>query len=250
MKFSFSTITALLLATATATPTPIALEKRGVTLTGNWASIETGGFVLYHNNWGAASATSGSQTTTFDSLKDGSLAWSTRWTWVGGQGSVKSYSNVAKQAINKKISDVTSLNSVWSWRYTEFSNMVSDVSYDIWLAPKVGANYNYEIMIWPGVYGGAKPITSTGNPIATPTIAGIKWELYQGTNGDTSVFAFIPTGSNVDEFSADLKLFLNYLTSNQNVATTNVVERIQAGTEPFEGSNALFTTDKYTLTVV
>ncbi|CAL3971176.1 unnamed protein product, partial [Diplocarpon coronariae] len=26
--------------------------------------------------------------------------------------------------------------------YTEFSNMVSDVSYDIWLAPKVGANYN------------------------------------------------------------------------------------------------------------
>ncbi|KAK2624719.1 hypothetical protein QTJ16_005912 [Diplocarpon rosae] len=292
MKLTSSSIVALLAAIGTAIPTPVAVEKRAVTLTGTWGSIETGGFVLYHNDWDAASATSGLQTTTFDSLTEGSLVWSTRWTWVGGYGSVKSYSNVAKETINKKIADITSLNSVWTWRYSEYSNMVSDVSYDIWLAPSVGANHNvrvpsllttllmirvpgrsrssllqscvqkyatqartkstsqYEIMIWPGVYGGAAPITSTGNTIATPTIAGTQWNLYTGPNGDTTVFSFIPSGSNVGDFSADLKLFLNYLTSNQNVATSNVVDRIQAGTEPFEGSNALFTTYKYTLTVV
>ncbi|PBP25425.1 xyloglucan-specific endo-beta-1,4-glucanase A [Diplocarpon rosae] len=293
MKFTSSTVVALLAVIAAATPTPVAVEKRAVTLTGTWGSVETGGFVLYHNDWGAASATSGLQTTTFDSLTDGSLAWSTRWTWVGGYGLVKSYSNVAKETINKKIAEITSLNSVWTWRYSEYSNMVSDVSYDIWLAPSVGADHNvritsllttllmirvaenlappysnlvsvqeyatqahtksisqYEIMIWPGVYGGAAPITSTGKTIGTPTIAGTQWNLYTGPNGDTTVFSFIPSGSNVGDFSADLKLFLNYLTSNQNVATSNVVDRIQAGTEPFEGSNALFTTYKYTLTVV
>lgn len=113
--------------------------------------------------------------------------------------------------------------------------MVSDVSYDLWLAPSVGANNTYEIMIWLGAYGGAGPISSTGTtPIATPTIAGYTWKLFQGPNGDTTVFSFVAP-SNIGNWSGDLKLFFNYLTSSQGVSASSVVTSLQAGTEPFTG---------------
>ena len=114
--------------------------------------------------------------------------------------------------------------------------MVANVSYDLWLAPSVGANNKYEIMIWVGAYGGAGPISSTGKTVATPTIAGTKWNLFKGTNGDTTVFSFVAP-SNLGNFEADLKQFFNYLTSSQGVSTSSVVTSLQAGTEPFSGKH-------------
>lgn len=119
-------------------------------------------------------------------------------------------------------------------RYTG-TNMVADVSYDLWLAPSVGAANTYEIMIWLGSYGGAGPISSTGStPLATPTIAGTKWKLFKGPNGSVTVFSFIAP-ANIGDFSGDLKAFFDYLTSSQGVSTGNVVTSLQAGTEPFSG---------------
>ncbi|KAH6707739.1 concanavalin A-like lectin/glucanase domain-containing protein [Leptodontidium sp. 2 PMI_412] len=255
MKFSISAISALLAATAMATPTPVAIEKRATTMCGSWGTVATGGFTIYHNTWGSGKATSGSQCTTFNSLSSaGSVAWSTTWSWAGGPLDVKSYSNVALEKVNKKLSAISSIPSTWTWRYTG-SNMVADVSYDLWLAPSVGANNQYEIMIWLGSYGGAGPISSTYNsagnavPVATPTILGTKWNLFKGPNGDTTVFSFVAP-SNQGNFEGDLKLFFNYLTSSQGVSTSAVVTSLQAGTEPFTGSNAVFTTSKYTINVV
>ena len=91
-------------------------------------------------------------------------------------------------------------------------------------------------MIWLGSYGGAGPISKTGSPIATPTIAGHQWKLYSGPNGDTTVFSFVAP-SNLGNFDADLKLFLTYLTTSQGVSTSQVVTSLQAGTEPFSGGS-------------
>lgn len=113
--------------------------------------------------------------------------------------------------------------------------MVSDVSYDLWLAPSVGANNAYEIMIWVGSYGGAGPISSTGTtPLATVTIAGTSWKLFKGPNGDTTVFSFVAPSS-LGNFAADLNLFFKYLTTYQKVPSSYVVTSLQAGTEPFSG---------------
>lgn len=68
MKFSVSVISAFLAATVMASPTPTELEKRATTMCGNWGTVATGGFTVYHNTWGSGSATSGSQCTTFNSL--------------------------------------------------------------------------------------------------------------------------------------------------------------------------------------
>lgn len=115
--------------------------------------------------------------------------------------------------------------------------MIADVSYDLWLAPSVGADNTYEIMIWLGSYGGAGPISSTGSAIATVTIGGIAWKLYKGPNGNTTVFSFVAP-SNQGNYSGDLNLFFKYLTASQGVSTSSVITSLQAGTEPFSGKNS------------
>ncbi|OLN97163.1 putative xyloglucan-specific endo-beta-1,4-glucanase A 1 [Colletotrichum chlorophyti] len=247
MQLTSYLVSAMLAVSAAAVPTPTSLDKRATKMCDTWGSLQTGGFTIYQNNWGKAQATSGSQCTTFESLKSGSVAWSTSWTWTGGQGQVKSYANVALEKVNKPLSAIKSIPSKWTWTYTG-SNMVADVAYDLWLAPSVGANNKYEIMIWLGSYGGAGPISSTGKAIATPTIAGTKWNLFKGPNGDTTVFSFVAP-KNIGNFNADLMGFFNYLSSSQGVAKSNVVTSLQAGTEPFSGNNAVLKTSTYTISV-
>lgn len=114
MKFSSFSALAVL-ATASAAPTSV-LEKRASTMCDSWDSLVTGTYTVYQNNWGAAQASSGSQCTTFTSDVSNSVKWSTSWTWAGGAGQVKSYSNVALEKVNKAISAISTIPSVWTWR--------------------------------------------------------------------------------------------------------------------------------------
>lgn len=118
MKFTTSIIPAVMAITVLATPTPVALEKRATTMCGNWGTVATAGYTVYHNNWGAGQASSGSQCTTFNSVSSAkSFSWTTSWTWAGGAGQVKSYSNVALENVNKKLSTIKTIPSTWTWRY-------------------------------------------------------------------------------------------------------------------------------------
>lgn len=103
-------------------------------------------------------------------------------------------------------------------------------------------------MIWLGALGGAGPISSTGSPVATPTLAGASWKLYKGVNGAMTVFSFVATSSQTS-FSGDLKTFLTYLTTNQGMSTSQCLYSIGAGSETFSGSNAVFTTSGYSASV-
>lgn len=126
--------------------------------------------------------------------------------------------------------------------------MVANVAYDLFTASTTGGSPEYEIMIWLGAYGGAGPISSTGSTIATPTVAGYSWKLYKGVNGQMTVFSFVAS-STVTSFSGDLKAFLTYLSSNQGLPTSQYLQSIGAGTEPFTGSNAVFSTTAYSAVV-
>lgn len=120
MKFTSAVLSAALAVTAMAAPAPTSaseLDKRAAsTMCGNWGTVATGGYTVYHNNWGAGQASSGSQCTTFTSFVNNAFAWSTSWTWAGGPGQVKSYSNVALEKSNKMISAIKSIPSTWTWR--------------------------------------------------------------------------------------------------------------------------------------
>lgn len=128
------------------------------------------------------------------------------------------------------------------------SDLVADVSYDLWLASTADGNNEYEIMVWLAALGGAGPISSTGSAVATPTIGGQSWSLYSGPNGDTTVYSFV-AASSVESWSGDMLDFLTYLVENEGVSSDKYITSLQAGTEPFTGTDAVFTTTSYSMSV-
>ncbi|KAH7039879.1 xyloglucan-specific endo-beta-1,4-glucanase A [Microdochium trichocladiopsis] len=240
-------LTTTLPSLATATPTPTTLDKRATTFCGDWDSAATGGYTVYNNLWGKGAATSGSQCTTLTGVSSGNLQWSTSWSWQGGNYNVKSYANaVLTSAAPKQLSAIQSIPSTWQWSYTG-SGMVANVAYDLFTSsvPSASSTPQYEIMIWLAALGGAGPISSTGSPIATPTIAGIRWNLFKGPNGSMTVFSFVAASGQQPNFSGDLNGFVRYLTSSQGLPASQYLNSLGAGTEPFVGSNAVFRTTAY-----
>ena len=51
------------------------------------------------------------------------------------------------------------METSWSWSYTG-SDIVADVSYDMFTSSTAGGSNEYEIMIWLAAIGGAGPISS------------------------------------------------------------------------------------------
>jgi len=145
----------------------------------------------------------------------------------------------------KALSSIKTLPSTWTWTYTG-SNIIANVAYDLFTGSSATGSAEYEIMIWLGALGGAGPISSTGSPIATVTLAGSSWKLYNGMNGQMNVYSFVAV-SNVNSFKGDLMAFVNYLTSKQGMPKSQILQSVGAGTEPFSGSNAVFTTSAYSL---
>ncbi len=116
--------------------------------------------------------------------------------------------------------------------------------------------------------GGAGPISSTKSAIATVTLAGVSFNLYKGPNGSTTVYSFVASSAvsaaiskhwkritliqafpQATSFSGDIKAFLTYLINNQSFPKAQYLTSIGAGTEPFTGSSAVFTTSAYSLVV-
>lgn len=113
MKFT-AEIASIVLAATSAMAAPSAKRSEQISC-GSFGSKDAGTYVIYHNNWGASAATSGSQCTSFDSIDGTTVAWETNWSWEGGSTSVKSYSNAAVENVNKQLSAVSSIPSSWKW---------------------------------------------------------------------------------------------------------------------------------------
>ncbi|KAH3916454.1 hypothetical protein HBI56_045690 [Parastagonospora nodorum] len=241
--FTLASVTAL----AVAAPAPQVIEtlEKRADYCGQWDNQIIGDFTVYNNLWGKADATSGSQCTGVDGLSNGTLKWHTKWSWAGGAGKVKSYANVVTKITSKALSEVKSLPSSWTWSYTG-SDMIANVAYDLFTGSTPTGDHDYEIMIWLAAIGGAGPISATGSPIATVTLAGTSWKLYNGLNGKMNVFSFVAE-SEVKSFKGDLMDFANYCIKSHGFPNTQILQSVGAGTEPFSGSDAVLTTSAYTM---
>jgi len=238
----FSSLAALVAASPTRT-----LQKRADSC-GQWDTIQTGTYTVYQDLWGESSATSGSQCSGVDSLSGSTLAWHTTWTWAGGQGQVKSFANVGLTMTSTQLSKLGSVPTTWNWSYAG-SDIIADVAYDMFTSSTSGGSAEYEIMVWLAALGGAGPISSTGSPVATPTVAGHSWKLYSGKNGAMTVYSFVTNGASISSFSGNLKDFFTYLESNQGLSTSQYLLSVQAGTEPFSGTSAKLTTSAYSVSL-
>ena len=129
------------------------------------------------------------------------------------------------------------------------TSLVADVSYDAFLSSSATGSDDYEVMVWLAALGGAGPISATGKPVASNVAIGSNtFNLYAGPNGQMTTFSFVAT-STINNFSGDFKSFLTYLVQHQGVSNSQYLLSLGAGTEPFTGSNAKFTTSKYSAVV-
>ena len=179
------------------------------------------------------SSGTGSECSGVDSLSGNNVAWHTSWSWSGGQYNVKSYPNINLPISVTQLGTISSIPTSWSWSYSG-SNLVCDVAYDMFTASTASSSaaHDYELMVWLTGMGGAMPISTSGSPIASATIGGYSFNLYNGMNGAMNVYSFVAT-SQINSFSGDLMDFWNYLINNQGFSKSQYLQTIQAGTEPF-----------------
>ncbi|KAL4993823.1 xyloglucan-specific endo-beta-1,4-glucanase A [Aspergillus recurvatus] len=232
---------------ASATSIPSSTFTRRSDFCGQWDTATAGNFIVYNNLWGQDNADSGSQCTGVDSANGNGISWHTTWSWSGGSSSVKSYANAAYQFTATQLSSLSSIPSTWEWEYST-TDIVANVAYDLFTSSSAGGDSEYEIMIWLAALGGAGPISSTGSSIATVTLGGVTWNLYSGPNGSMQVYSFVAS-SITESFSADLMDFINYLVENKGLSTSQYLTHVQAGTEPFTGSDATLTISSYSVSV-
>ncbi|CAE6448053.1 unnamed protein product [Rhizoctonia solani] len=223
------------------------LNKRFNVLTGPWdnESLNNGYYTIYNNLWGKDAGT-GSQQTQATSVNGKKVAWKTTYNWSGGPYNVKSYSNVGlNSGLGKRLSAISSIPTGWYWTYSSASsNLVSNVSYDLWLSTTSGGSSTDEIMIWLSARGGAGP---AGSQIATVTVNGVSWKLFKGTVSTWTVWSFVAP-SEITGYNKDLKPFFTYLINSQGLSSSKYLTGVQAGAEPFVGS-ATLTTTEYSVTV-
>ncbi|KAL4963837.1 putative endoglucanase [Aspergillus stella-maris] len=214
---------------------------------GQYDTTTAGDFILYNNLWGQGNADSGSQCTGLDSSSGNTISWHTSWSWTGGEYNVKSFANAAYQFTATQLSSLSSVPTTWDWSYST-TDIVANVAYDLFTTSTVGGDSEFEIMIWLAALGGAGPISSTGSSIASVTLGGVSWNLWYGLNGNMEVYSFVAS-STTESFSADLVDFINYLVDNQGLSSSQYLTHVQAGTEPFTGTDASLTVSTYSVSV-
>ncbi|KAG6955981.1 hypothetical protein JG688_00011641 [Phytophthora aleatoria] len=217
---------------------------------GQWDWAKSTQYTVYNNLWNMNAAASGSQCTGVDKISGSTIGWHTSYTWTGGAATeVKSYSNAALIFTPKQIKNIKTIPTKMKYSYSYSSGtFVADVSYDLFTSSTAGGSNEYEIMIWLAAYGGAGPISSTGKAIATVTIGSNSFKLYKGPNGSTTVYSFVATKT-ITNFSADLLDFFTYLVKYQAFPSIQFLITLEAGTEPFVGTNAKMTVSSYSAAV-
>ena len=165
---------------------------------------------------------------------------------------MKSYTNALLNTKPVQLSAIKSMPTKWAWNY-KGDSLQADVSYDAFLATSADpkATHTHEVMVWLGKQGDRSPITASPNPVASPTIGNSAFDLFKGTNSmdGSTVFSFVRSGADLTDYSGDLNAFLQYLVTSQGVPAAQYMLSMQAGTEAFTGSNAVFETTAYELSV-
>lgn len=131
------------------------------------------------------------------------------------------------------------------------SNVIGDISYDMFLGNAATGQASYEVMIWLAKLGSAFPMSYTANAIATLTIADTGFQLYEGGHGGhgaSTIFTFV-ADSEQSSYSGDLLAFFDYLVDHEGVSSSLYLQTIGAGMEAFAGANVNFQTSAYTLSV-
>ncbi|KAG3191034.1 hypothetical protein PC128_g11090 [Phytophthora cactorum] len=184
-----------------------------------------GDYTVYNNLWGEDNDKTGKQCT-----------------------EVKSFANAALKLSPKQVSAITSIPTTMKYEYTYDGNIIANVAYDLFTSSSETGEIEYELMVWLAALGGAWPLTDSGKPIKTVTLGGVEFDLYQGMNKKVKVFSYVAKKT-AKSFTADLKQFFDELPADNTLPQTQFLQKLEAGTEPFQGKNAKFVVSTYSVQV-
>jgi len=145
------------------------------------------------------------------------------------------------------------MSSTWAWKY-DGTDLVANVAYDLFTSSTAGGEREYEIMVWLDTMGDVGPLSDKMDdakrpiPIASTTLAGHSFNLFKGPNGSMTVYSFVAT-STINDFSGDLKTFVDYLLKEQGFDDKQYLITTGAGTEAFTGKDAVFTVSEFSVTM-
>ncbi|KAL4151050.1 hypothetical protein PRNP1_010436 [Phytophthora ramorum] len=215
---------------------------------GQWNLTQTDDYSIYNNLWGAHDDPKGGQCTGLDSVDGSTIAWHTSFNWNGTSWQVKSFANAALRFDPVQLADVKSIPSTIEYDYKYDGKIITNVAYDLFTSATANGTVEYELMVWLAALGGAWPLSSSGKSIKEVNVGNVDFNLYQGKNGNTTVFSYVAVNT-TNSFSADFKQFFDELPEDNTIASTQYLTHMQAGTEPFQGQNATLTVSKYSAAV-
>ncbi|ETO75365.1 hypothetical protein F444_09007, partial [Phytophthora nicotianae P1976] len=232
-------------AIALAVTTARAEDFCGSTDTQN-GKVEVGAFKVVNNHWTVA----GKQCTGVDWSETTTIAWHTSYNITGDNDPMyKSFAAAERNLQPYQISSIATIPTSFDFNYTSDGDMVSNVAYDMFTSWTPAGHPNFELMVWLATYGGAKPKSTSGQPIKTVNVAGVDFELYSGYNQNINVFSYVAKQP-VTSFKGDLKLFFNELPSSNTIDGSQYLQVLQAGTQAFKGTNAKLTVTGYSVNVI
>ncbi|KAG7382430.1 hypothetical protein PHYPSEUDO_004861 [Phytophthora pseudosyringae] len=207
-----------------------------------------GDYTVYNNLWGQDNDKTGKQCTEVTSSTSSAVSWKTSFTWAGDSWQVKSFANTALKFEPKQVSAITSIPTTMKYEYTYDGKIIANVAYDLFTGSSASGEIEYELMVWLAALGGAWPLTTSGKPIKTVTLGGIEFDLYQGMNKKVKVFSYVAKKT-AFSFTADLKQFFDELPADNTLPQTQYLQKLEAGTEPFQGTNAKMVVSTYSVQI-
>ncbi|KAF4037971.1 Glycosyl hydrolase family 12 [Phytophthora infestans] len=178
-----------------------------------------GDYTVYNKLWGQDNDKTDKQCTEVTGSTSSSVSWRTSFNWTGDSWQVKSFPNAALKFSPKQVSAITSMPTTMKYEYTYDGNITANVAYDLFTSSSATGEIELELMVWLAALGGAWPLTDSGKPINTVTLG------------------------------ADLKQFFDELPANNTLPQTQFLQKLEAGTEPFQGKNAKFVVSTYSVQV-
>lgn len=184
-------------------PAPSTAVPAGAELCRHKDEADLGRLHMVNDLWGSDRATAGNQcvsVTDGSPAPDGSVAWSTRWSWSGAPGQPKSFSNVylgwdwgwkeADSGLPRNMADRPGIRSRWDFTVEADTPGRMEVAYDLWFHDRpdpVGDTLPVsEVRII--LYRTPADLPASGRQ-GTVTLEGGTWDVYRfGASWDVVTF--------------------------------------------------------------
>ncbi|MBN2196494.1 MAG: hypothetical protein JW751_27025 [Polyangiaceae bacterium] len=214
--------------------------------------IHLGKYRILNNLWGGQDASPPEGQCSHSFCSGSAIAWGTEFTWTSGDPiSVKAFAAAIlgwhwsgidpSSGLPVELSAQHDIPCSWSFKVDIDPEGSLNVAYDLWVHTTGNADSvttpSDEVMVWEYAYQKDDPI---GTFVATTTVGGVDWDLYEGSNGGNQVHSFLRKNYTTCD-DVNLRDFLDDLVVRGSLDESQYLISIEAGPEVVMGTGSVNT---------